>query len=97
GPAAALTRTELTVTVPAGSVPHTGTGLAGAAPVLVVLLRVGAADGLRPDIVLLNPRREMILEHDGSAAALSLDEVAIEGAPYRRRYVEIERRRGPVA
>lgn len=49
---------------------------------------------LRPDVVLLNPRRELVLERDGQQCVLSLDEVRIEGQPYRRRYVEIELKRG---
>jgi inorganic triphosphatase YgiF len=97
GSPTAWTRTELTVAVPAGSGPDTWAGSVGAAPLLAALRRLGVADGLRPDIVLLNPRREIILEHGGGVAALSLDEVAIEGAPYRRRYVEIELKRGPAA
>jgi hypothetical protein len=97
GSVKAWTRTELTATVPAGSDPDAWAGLAAAAPLLAALRRLGVVGGLRPDIVLLNPRREIVLEHDGSGAALSLDEVAIEGAPYRRRYVEIELKRGPVA
>jgi inorganic triphosphatase YgiF len=60
-----------------------------------------AGDGLlrrlRPDVVLLNPRREIVLERAGNEAVLSLDEVAVEGMPYRRRYVEVELKRGSTA
>jgi hypothetical protein len=52
---------------------------------------------LRPDVVLRNPRREIVLEGEGSEAVLSLDEVAVEGMPYRRRYVEVELKRGSTA
>ena len=59
--------------------------------------RDGLLRRLRPDVVLLNPRREITLEHAGSEAVLSLDEVAVEGMPYRRRYVEVELKRGSTA
>jgi hypothetical protein len=61
------------------------------------LKEMGALDGLRADVVLRNPRRELVLERDGDQAVLSLDEVAVEGAPYRRRYVEVELTRGAPA
>ncbi len=100
-------RTELTVAGPAGSGPLDWARLPGAGPVVAALrhlgIEVGGPDhhgqgpegaGLRPDVVLLNPRRELVLEKDGQQCVLSLDEVRIEGQPYRRRYVEIELKRG---
>jgi inorganic triphosphatase YgiF len=104
GPAAAPTgatgssmRVELIARAAAGSTPRDWERLPAAAPILAALRRMsvdGQLQQLRPDVVLRNPRREMVLRHDGDEAVLSLDEVTIEGHPYRRRYVEIELRRG---
>jgi hypothetical protein len=69
-------------------------GLPAATPVLAALRTLGATEALRPDIVLLNPRRELVLRRNGSEVVLSLDEVRIEGKPYCRRYVELELERG---
>lgn len=91
----ALARTELTAAAPAGSGPPEWAGLLSARPIWRVLQEAGVAPDLRPDLVLLNPRRELVLQRDGSEAVVSLDEVRLEGHPYRRRYVEIELRRGP--
>jgi CYTH domain len=97
GPAAVWSRTELTVAAPPGSGPAEWAGIPAARPVMDALERMGALDGLRPDVVLRNPRRELVLERDGDQAVLSLDEVAVEGTPYRRRYVEVELTRGTPA
>jgi inorganic triphosphatase YgiF len=97
GRAASWSRTERTVPVPAGSGPHEWSQLPGAEPVIDALRGLDALHGLRADVVLLNPRLELILQQvgqEGSEAVLSLDEVRIEGQPYRRRYVELELRRG---
>jgi inorganic triphosphatase YgiF len=94
---AVWSRTELSVTAPAGSGPPEWARLPAARPILEALERLGALEGLRPDVVLRNPRREIVLERNGNQAVLSLDEVAVEGAPYRRRYVEVELTRGSPA
>lgn len=94
GPAGVWARTELTVPAPAGSGPEVWRTLPEARPLLAALERLGATDGLRPDVVLLNPRQEILLERGDGQVVVSLDEVAVEGAPYRRRYVEVELRRG---
>jgi inorganic triphosphatase YgiF len=96
---ASRSRTEIVVPAPAGSTPAAWARLPAAAPVLDALRDSGAARGLRPDLVLVNPRREIVLRHAGGAdeadeAVLTLDTVEIERQPYRRRYVEIELRRG---
>jgi len=83
-------RDELTAAVPAGSRPAEWARLPTARPVVDALAPLTDLDDLRPDVVLLNPRHEMVLEGEGSRAVLSLDEVAVEGSPYRRRYVEVE-------
>ena len=102
-------RPEVTAATPAGAGPADWVHLPAAQPVLAALRTAGgpAAPGapdvlarLRPDVVLLNPRREFLLRQEGGdaggsgQAVLSLDEVRIEGQPYRRRYVEIELKRG---
>jgi hypothetical protein len=97
GPAGVWNRTELTVAAPPGSGPAEWARIPAARPVMDALKGMGALDGLRPDVVLRNPRRELVLERDGDQAVLSLDEVAVEGAPYRRRYVEVELTRGAPA
>jgi inorganic triphosphatase YgiF len=61
---------------------------------LGVLGGLGVGSGLRPDVVLLNPRRDLLLRLGADEVVLSLDEVALEGAPYRRRYVEAELKKG---
>jgi inorganic triphosphatase YgiF len=87
-------RSELTVDAPAGSGPREWARLPGAAPVMEALGRLDAERDLRADVVLRNPRRELVLESGPNQAVLSLDEVEIEGQPYRRRYVEVELKRG---
>lgn len=106
GATAGWSRTELTVAVPAGSGPAHWAQLPTAGPVITALQdlcveRTRAGSGvsallqLRADIVLLNPRRELVLQRDDQQCVLSLDEVRIEGQPYTRRYVEIELKHGP--
>jgi hypothetical protein len=89
-------RLELIARVPVGSGPADWLRLEAAQPVLDALRAAGALGELRPDIVLLNPRRELALRREDGAgeASLSLDEVRIEGQPYVRRYVEIELKAG---
>jgi inorganic triphosphatase YgiF len=97
GAPGAWSRTELSVAVPAGSGPSEWAAIPAARPVLDALRRLGTSGGLRPDVVLLNPRRDLLLRRgdDGEdEVVLSLDEVALEGAPYRRRYVEAELKKG---
>jgi inorganic triphosphatase YgiF len=94
GSPGAWSRTELSVAVPAGSDPTAWATIPAAQPVLDALRRLGVASGLRPDVVLLNPRRDILLRLGEDEVVLSLDEVALEGAPYRRRYVEAELKRG---
>jgi inorganic triphosphatase YgiF len=91
----AHTRTELTVAAPAGSSPADWADLPPAEPIWRALEGIGAAHTLRPDVVLLNPRRELVLRQGSGEVVLSLDEVRIEGHPYVRRYVELELKRGP--
>jgi triphosphatase len=93
-------RAEWTAHVPAGSGPTDWQYLTEAAPIANILRVVGVFDPprggteLRPELVLLNPRHEMVLRLGANIAVLSLDEVTIEGEPYRRRYVEIELEQG---
>jgi inorganic triphosphatase YgiF len=91
---ASQSRTELVAAVPAGSGPKQWATVDAARPILAALTQRGAAGALRPVVVLLNPRRELVLQQNGNEAILSLDEVRIEGQPYCRRYVEIELKRG---
>lgn len=97
---ATLSRSELTVPLPPEAVsggPAQWASLPATRAVLEALRRAGVDDpagALHPDLVLLNPRRELLLEHDGTAAALSLDEVQLEGSAYRRRYIEVELKHG---
>jgi inorganic triphosphatase YgiF len=91
---ASRSRVEVTARAPAGAGPPEWAGLPEAGPVLAELERRGALGALRPAVVLLNPRRELVLRRGGSEVALSLDEMRIEGRPYARRYVEVELRRG---
>ncbi len=98
--AASHQRYELTVPVPPGAGPREWQRLPAARPVAAALRALGALDDLRPDLVLSNPRRELVLRRgarrggQGEEVVLSLDEVTIEGMPYRRRYVELELVRG---
>jgi inorganic triphosphatase YgiF len=91
---ASRSRVEITARAPAGSGPPEWARLPEAGPVLAELERRDALGDLRPAVVLLNPRRELLLRRGGSEVALSLDEMRIEGRPYVRRYVELELRRG---
>jgi inorganic triphosphatase YgiF len=91
----AHSRTELTVAAPAGSGPADWADLPSAGPIWRALQEVVATQLLRPDVVLLNPRRDLVLRQGSAEVVLSLDEVRIEGHPYVRRYVEVELVRGP--
>jgi inorganic triphosphatase YgiF len=91
---ASQSRAELVAAVPAGSGPAQWATVDAARPILDALAQRGAAGALRPVVVLLNPRRELVLQQNGNEAILSLDEVRIEGQSYCRRYVEIELKRG---
>lgn len=98
---ASTARTESTVAVPAQSGPREWVKLKDAAPIVEQLRELGMLDeqlgpsaALVADLVLLNPRRDLVLRLYENEAVLSLDEVSIEGHPYRRRYVEIELKRG---
>lgn len=98
-PPLSRTRTELTVAVPAGSGLPDWARLPAVQPLLASLQEVigkelNVTDALRPDVVLLNPRRELVLRRDGEEVVLSLDEVRLEGRPYCRRYVELELKHG---
>lgn len=90
-------RTELSVQLEEAAArgPSMWSTLPAARPVLDALEPLGVVERLRPDIVLLNPRRELILQRDDAEVAMALDEVRIEGRPYVRRYVELELTRGP--
>jgi inorganic triphosphatase YgiF len=85
-------RTELTVSVPAGTLPTAWARTPGTEPVIEALrLRgVTAPDELVPVAVLRNPRRDLIVASGDRRVVVSLDEVSIEGEPYRQRFVEIE-------
>ena len=87
-------RLELTAEASAGSGPDRWAASDAARPVVDALRQVAGDEALRPAVVLLNPRREIALRRGASEVILSLDEVGIEGQPYRRRYVEIELKRG---
>ncbi len=87
-------RTEETVEAPAGSAPRDWAHLPEAAPILDALRRTGALDDLRADLVLLNPRRELVLRRGDAEEILSLDETRLEGHPYSRRFVEVELKLG---
>jgi inorganic triphosphatase YgiF len=87
-------RLELTAEVPAGSGPDRWAASGAARPGLAALRQVAGDEALQPVVVLLNPRRELALRRGASEVIVSLDEVGIEGQPYRRRYVEIELKRG---
>lgn len=98
--AASHQRYELTAPVPLGTGPREWQHLPAARPITAALRDLGVLDDLYPDLVLCNPRHELVLRRDARRAGrseevvLSLDEVTIEGAPYRRRYVELELARG---
>ncbi|HEV2122851.1 MAG TPA: CYTH domain-containing protein [Chloroflexota bacterium] len=98
---ASAARTEWTVATPPGAGPIDWEKHEAAAPIVERLREIGvldagagSQDGLVADLVLLNPRRDLVLRRHDDEAVLSLDEVTIEGHPYRRRYVEIELRHG---
>ena len=90
-------RTEETVSVRAGTSPRQWQRVPTARPILEALRAVAPLTQLRQDVVLLNPRRELVLKRGNAYEILSLDEVQIEGHPYAKRYVELELKRGPRA
>jgi inorganic triphosphatase YgiF len=89
-------RLERTVKAPAGSGPREWAKLPGGKRLLDDVRKVADGAPLEAGVVLLNPRKELVLRRGRDEAVLSLDDVAIEGEPYRRRYVEIEHRAGAV-
>jgi len=89
-------RTEENACAPIGSGPREWEHLPGtdAKQIVTALREQGVLAALRPDLVLLNPRRELMLRKGSAEEVLSLDEVRIEGQPYLRRYVELELKHG---
>ena len=89
-------RTEENASAPAGSGPRDWERLTNteAKQIVTALHEQGILAALRLDIVLLNPRRELVLRKGASEEVLSLDEVRIESQPYLRRYVELELKHG---
>jgi hypothetical protein len=87
-------RSEAIASVPVGSGPADWQRIGEAAGIVEALRSFGILDNLRADVVLINPRRELVLERRGATEILSLDEVRIEGHSYVRCYVELEQRRG---
>ena len=87
-------RSEETVSVRAGSGPRQWQRDPNARPILEGLRSVVSLAALRQDVVLLNPRRELVLRKGRAEEILSLDEMRIEGHPYVKRYVELELKRG---
>ena len=90
-------RTEETVSIQAGSGPRQWQRTPAARPILDALRPLTPISALHQDVVLLNPRRELVLRKGRSEEILSLDEMRIEGQPYVKRYVELELKRGPRA
>ena len=88
-------RTEQTAAVRAGSGPRQWRRSSDASPILDAVRALVPLSRLRQDVVLLNPRRELVLRKGGAEEILSLDEMRIEGQPYVKRYVELELKRGP--
>lgn len=95
-PEGVFARTELTVAVPAGTLPPAWAGVPGTGPVIDALRLRGVTgiDGLVPVAVLRNPRRDLVVALGESRVVVSLDEVSIEGEVYCQRFVEIEAERG---
>jgi uncharacterized protein YjbK len=88
-------RTEETVSIRAGTGPRQWQRVPAARPILDALRALVSLSQLRQDVVLLNPRRELVLKKGNAYEVLSLDEMRIEGQPYAKRYVELELKRGP--
>ena len=95
-PEGVFARTELTVSVPAGTLPPAWADVPGTEPVIKSLHLRGVTqiDQLVPVAVLLNPRRDLIVARGDNRVVVSLDEVSIEGEVYRQRFVEIEAETG---
>ena len=87
-------RTEETAAVRAGSGPRQWGRAPEARAILDAVRAVAPLSDLRQDVVLLNPRRELVLRKGRAEEILSLDEMRIEGQPYVKRYVELELKRG---
>ena len=90
-------RTEQTASIRAGAGPRHWQRAVEARPILDALRSLTPLSRLRQDVVLLNPRRELVLRKGRSEEILSLDEMRIEGHPYVKRYVELELKHGPRA
>lgn len=87
-------RSEETATVRTGSGPRQWQRVPEARPIVDALHELGVFWKLRQDVVLLNPRCELVLRKGRAEEILSLDEVRLEGQRYMRRYVELELKRG---
>jgi inorganic triphosphatase YgiF len=87
-------RTEETVSVRAGTGPRQWQRVLEARPILDAMRAIVPLSQLRQDVVLLNPRRELVLRKGRAEEVLSLDEMRIEGHAYAKRYVELELKRG---
>jgi len=87
-------RTEEIAVVPARSGPDDWARVRETKPIVDALRQLGVFNALQQDVVLLNPRRELVLRKGSAKEILSLDEVRIEGQPYVRRYVELELEHG---
>jgi inorganic triphosphatase YgiF len=95
-PEGVFARTEITVAVPAGTLPTAWAGVPGTTPVIEALRLRGVTgiDEFVPVAVLKNPRRDLVVALGDSRVVVSLDEVSIEGEVYRQRFVEIEAESG---
>ena len=87
-------RTEEIATVRSGTGPQDWVRQRKAKPIVDSLRAMGVLDSLEQDVVLLNPRRELVLRKGGAEEVLSLDEVRVEDYSYVRRYVELELKHG---
>lgn len=87
-------RTEETVSIRAGSGPRQWQRVPAARAILDAVRELTPLAALRQDVVLLNPRRELVLRKGRAEEILSLDEMRIEGHPYVKRYVEVELKHG---
>ena len=87
-------RTEEIAAVRSGTGPKDWARVRQAKPIVDALRELDALDSLKQDVVLLNPRRELVLRKGRAEETLSLDEVRVEDHSYVRRYVELELKRG---
>lgn len=90
-------RTEEIATIRTGTGPTQWRRTPAAREIVNALRELGVLSHLQQDVVLLNPRRELVLRKRRAEEILSLDEVRIESHPYTRRYVELELKHGPRA